>query len=164
MPTEFDSLIALTIRIDGRLRERRLERDLDFACMPSDSTWPPSHLEVAESTQGLPTFLKSHRRWQRHCFSNLCNWAVTSGTATQDQQKELSVLWDFWSFCVLLPGKRSGSPVGASTLVGHMENCFASLTLTPFHVILTPHWLLNRTSPLSPSPFPWMLERWTGAL
>ena len=45
-------------------------------------------------------------------------------------------MWDLWSFCVLVPGKRPGSPVGVSTLVGHMENFSASLTHTHFHVIL----------------------------
>ena len=42
LPTEFDSLIALTIGIDGRLRERRRERQLDFSRTPRDPTLPLS--------------------------------------------------------------------------------------------------------------------------
>uniref|UniRef100_A0A8K9V5D1 DUF4939 domain-containing protein n=1 Tax=Oncorhynchus mykiss TaxID=8022 RepID=A0A8K9V5D1_ONCMY len=43
LPTDFDSLIALIIRIDGQLRERRMERKFDFTHTSRDSTTPPSH-------------------------------------------------------------------------------------------------------------------------
>jgi hypothetical protein len=43
LPTDLDPLIAFTIRIDGRLRERWLDRKFDFACMSRDSTSPLSH-------------------------------------------------------------------------------------------------------------------------
>lgn len=43
LPTDFDSLIALTIRIDGRLRERRMRRKSDFTRTSRDSTSPLSY-------------------------------------------------------------------------------------------------------------------------
>lgn len=76
LPTDLDSLIALTIRIDGRLRERRMRGNSISLARPGI----PPHLRVipevperAESTRGFPTFLESHRRRPRHCFPSLCN-------------------------------------------------------------------------------------------
>jgi hypothetical protein len=43
---------------------------------------------------------------------------------------------EYWSFCVLLSTKRPGSPLGAGTLVGNMENFSSPLTRTTFHAIL----------------------------
>jgi hypothetical protein len=43
LPTTLDSLIALTIRIDGRLRERQTEREFDVTHTSRDSTLPLSH-------------------------------------------------------------------------------------------------------------------------
>jgi hypothetical protein len=43
LPTDLESLIAFTFRIDGRLRERRMERKFNFARTSRDSTSPPSH-------------------------------------------------------------------------------------------------------------------------
>ena len=43
LPTDLDSLIALTIRIDVRLREQRRERKFHFAHTPRDFTVHLSH-------------------------------------------------------------------------------------------------------------------------
>uniref|UniRef100_A0AAZ3SS91 DUF4939 domain-containing protein n=1 Tax=Oncorhynchus tshawytscha TaxID=74940 RepID=A0AAZ3SS91_ONCTS len=43
LATNLDSLIALTIHIDGQFWECRWERKFDFARTTRDSTWPPSH-------------------------------------------------------------------------------------------------------------------------
>ena len=42
-PTDLDSLIALTIHINGQLQERRMEWKFDFTHTSRDSTSPPSH-------------------------------------------------------------------------------------------------------------------------
>ena len=42
LPTDLDSLIALTIRIDWRLQERQRERKFEFAFTPRDPTLLPN--------------------------------------------------------------------------------------------------------------------------
>ena len=52
LPTDFDSLIALAIRIDGRLRERWMERKFNFTRTSRDSISPLSHPGSPQQSRG----------------------------------------------------------------------------------------------------------------
>ena len=114
LPTDLDSLIALTIRIN----EQRRERKFDFARTSRDSTWPPRHPGSLRRSRRreIPTLPDRPREMPKMAESTRQGWAVASGMVIQDQHKELSVLRDsFMSFKkTRLTGRSeySGGPYG----------------------------------------------------
>lgn len=81
LPTELDSLIALTIRIGGRLRECRRERE-SVPCRPRSSSISTSPQRNPGNPQSLhfrvdrchPSSLVNHRGLSTHLLRSPCNW------------------------------------------------------------------------------------------
>ena len=168
---------------------------MDFARTPRDPTLPPSHPGSFRQSRCpenpmLPNFPRGLLKTAESPLPEPMPLG-RAGLSPAERQYRIDTksylycgtLGHFVSYC---PLKKTGSPVGTSTLVGHMDNIPASPGHTPFQpfccgetspnlsrfsLTLGPtraFWMLpwgsSLTSPLSPSPFPWTLEGWTGAL
>ena len=82
LPLDLNSLIAFTIRIDGRLRERRSERRSGRGHTRSSAKAcslqrNPEVREgwFSERIRSHPGSLENHWRWVSQILQNLCNWA-----------------------------------------------------------------------------------------
>ena len=110
-PADLDALIATSIRIDGRLQERRQERagtSSQGGRLPSP---PPGILLCLHRERARRTSRADATRQDP---------AVISGTTAAPCGELLHVLWPGRPLRVILPGKRPGSPEIPRALVSHI--------------------------------------------
>lgn len=165
LPTDLDSLIALTIRIDGRLRERRKERS-NSPRPPKDYTLPPRHPGNPQCVRCLenPRLPEFPRESLKFADSPLPE-PMQLGRARLSPAEGLHKLHtksclycgtngNFVSSCPLK------DQAHRSTLEGHKDHFSTPLTHTALHAILlwgTSRNLSGYSSTLGPMRVFWMI-------
>ena len=191
LPMDLDSLIALTIRIDGRLQERRREKRSD--CGPNRSLKDPT-LQLMNSRSpredpSLPEFLQEPSKAADLPLPEQMQLGRTRLSPAERVRRftTQSCLYcgTAGHYVFTCPFKRPSSFVGMSTLVGLKDNFASPLSRPPLHATLLWGYLFKSLQILIDSgadlrlmdvtlasevsiptrpPFPWMLEHWKGAL